>query len=226
MGIIEDIKRMQLEGRQEQDIANVLQSRGYAPQEIAEALAQARIKEAVAAPSSSDSPDSSSPSPSAPSSMQPSMLNQEQAEESPEQLPTEYPSPASAATTEYGQPYTATATQPYGAYQDTGYYAAGPSADTIAEIADQVIAEKLHPLQQDFAALIDRSHLFESKLSELDERLKRIERILDRLQLAILQKVGEYMSNVSDLKNEIVETQKSFKSLLPASATTAAQAAE
>lgn len=214
MGIIEDIKRMQIEGRQEQDIANAMQTRGYTPQEITEALAQARIKEAVAG--NTDTLLPSDTAPTATLSMQPSMLNQEQtAEPQPsEELPAAYAS-APANTSEYAQPYTAPATQPYGAYQDTGYYAAGPSADTIAEIADQVVAEKLHPFQQDLVALLDRSHLFENKLAEIDERLKRIERILDRLQLSILQKVGEYMTNVADLKNEIVETQKSFKALLP-----------
>ena len=55
--------------------------------------------------------------------------------------------------------------------------------------------------------------MMEAKLVHLDERLQRIEKIIDRLQLSIIQKVGEYMINVSDLKKELIETQKSFKTV-------------
>ena len=30
-----------------------------------------------------------------------------------------------------------------------------------------------------------------------------------------MQKVGDYMTNIDDIKKELVETQKSFKSLVP-----------
>ena len=41
-----------------------------------------------------------------------------------------------------------------------------------------------------------------------------MEKIIDRLQLSILQKVGDYLTNVEDIKKELAETQKSFKSML------------
>ena len=48
MGIIEDIQRMRKEGRADQDIPSALTSQGYSPQEVSEALAQTKIKDAVA----------------------------------------------------------------------------------------------------------------------------------------------------------------------------------
>ena len=63
-------------------------------------------------------------------------------------------------------------------------------------------------------SIIDIKNTFETKISSIDERLKRMEKIIDRLQLSLLQKVGEYVGDVADIKKEIIETQKSFKSLM------------
>lgn len=52
-----------------------------------------------------------------------------------------------------------------------------------------------------------------AQLESLDERLSRIEKIIDRLQLSVLQKVGDYVNDVQNLKKELVETQKSFTSI-------------
>ena len=61
--------------------------------------------------------------------------------------------------------------------------------------------------------IIDLKTTMGTKLSILDERLKRMEGIIDRLNLSILQKVGDYMTNIDDIKKELIETQKSFKAM-------------
>ena len=94
-------------------------------------------------------------------------------------------------------------------YQQQGN-TAGLSSETIAEIAEQVITEKLSLLRADLEKILDFRNSADAKLEMLDERLKRMEKIIDRLQLSILQKVGEYMTNVDDLKKELLETQKTF----------------
>ena len=48
----------------------------------------------------------------------------------------------------------------------------------------------------------------------IEQRLRRIEAVIDKLQMSVLQKVGDYMNNVETIKNEITETQKTFKSIL------------
>ncbi len=88
------------------------------------------------------------------------------------------------------------------------------SPDTMNEVAEQVVAEKLGPIAASLEKLFDQKSNSEAQIQYIDERLKRIEKIIDRLQLSILQKVGEYVTNVDDIKREMVETQKSFRALL------------
>lgn len=112
--------------------------------------------------------------------------------------------------------------QGQGAYQDYGAegygqyndYGGGISADTIAEIAEQTIAERMTKVREILEDAMDFKTTAESKLADLNERLKRIESTIDRLQLSILQKVGEYITNTEDIKKELQENQKSFKALL------------
>lgn len=217
MGIIEDIKRMQAEGRSEQEIASQLQGRGYAQQEVYEALAQAKIKNAVSGTGENTAGSEEHAMPSAGGAMQPSMLQSGATDEPPspelnaqaEYAPAPYPSQAP-----YAQPYTAAppGQQGYG-YQEQPYYP-GPSTDAITEMVEQIIVERTNVLHQEITKGQETRQLIETKIEYIDDRLKKIERIIDRLQLSVLQKVGEYVGNVEDLKTELVETQKSFKSLL------------
>jgi len=91
----------------------------------------------------------------------------------------------------------------------------GISSDTITEIAEQVVSEKFATIKKDMEKIIDLKTTTETKLSYLDSRLKKIEAIIDRLNLSIMQKVGDYMTNIDDIKKELIETQKSFKALAP-----------
>ncbi len=210
MGIIDDIRRMQNEARTEQEIMIQLQNQGHGQKEIYEALAQAKIKNAVAGAESGtgeENHDSPNGNP-----MEPSMLNNVASEEpqSPElEMQEIIPQPYPAQ--QYTQPYTAPAQAE--SYANQAYYSA-PSADAITEIAEQIVAERIGKINQEMARSTENRQIIETKLEYIDERLKKIEKIIDRLQLSILQKVGEYMTNVEDLKTEVVETQKSFKTLL------------
>lgn len=95
---------------------------------------------------------------------------------------------------------------------DQGYGYAAPSTDTITEISEQIVSEKISKLKIDIEKALDFRNVVETKIEILDQRLKRIESTIDKLQSAILQKVGEYVDDVHNLKNELIETQKSFKS--------------
>jgi len=101
--------------------------------------------------------------------------------------------------------------QGYAPQQDAGYYA--PSSDTISEISEQIVSEKMFSLKSEINKILELKTTFESRLDFLDQRLKRIEATIDKLQSAVLQKVGEFVNDVHDIKNEMIETQKSFKAL-------------
>jgi len=229
MGILEEIRKMQQEGHTEQEITDSLAERGVPYSEINNSLSQTKIKNAVNAPSVVE--DSSSTMPQEPpmtqivpqsQGMQPSVLATEtqeaqrvkqqsqQAGQSQEaQQPQQEFTPPSYPEEQQQPNYNQQEYSQYPVYQQYG-----AEADAISEIAEQVLIEKISPLKNKIEAVLDLKSIFEAKINFIDERLKRIEKIIDRLELSILQKVGSYVQNVEDIKSELVETQKSFKSLL------------
>lgn len=220
MSTLEEIRQMMREGKSGQEIAATLQQRGVPMHEIENAFSQAQIKEAVIAPSmpmpSGEDLVSTSPIPEPPRfdeklseeppayNLEPSMMQMPQGEQQ-QEVSAPYPS-APEVVPEPGQPY---AEQ----YDYSQYAQPQISADTISEIAEQIVSEKLSKMRTKIDKVIDLKTTVEAKVSHLNERLQRIENIIDNLQMSILQKVGEYTINVADLKKELVETQKSFGAL-------------
>jgi len=87
------------------------------------------------------------------------------------------------------------------------------SSDVMSEIAEQVVSEKLSGIKDGLNKILEFRNVSEARLESLSERLKKLEMVIDRLQLSILQKVGDYVNDVSDLKKEVIETQKSFRAV-------------
>ncbi|MBU0760892.1 MAG: hypothetical protein KJ600_02315 [Nanoarchaeota archaeon] len=139
------------------------------------------------------------------SGMQQSMVTQEQPmpEQDYSQEQLSLPQEAGAYQDAYGG----------GAYQQYQPYQEAMSSDVITEISEQVVSEKLSVLQDKLEKVIDMKNVFEARTSNLNERLRRMEKIIDQIQISILQKVGEYAIGVEDVKKELEETQKSFKVL-------------
>ena len=109
---------------------------------------------------------------------------------------------------EYGEPY-------QDEYDEDGYGQGQPemSSEIISEISEQVVAEKISSVRRNMEILKDFKTTAESKIESVDQRIKKIEKIIDTLQTTILRKVGDYVTDVSDLKSELIETQKTFKKL-------------
>lgn len=242
---MEEIKQMQKEGKSDLEISNVMKRKGFSDRDIVDIFAQAKIKEAVTSPTTSAAtpsqfpdenqltsmgnvnepqatfPETPSPEMEPPTEysyqtqaeyagMQPSMLGQEQQAGAypPEQqiIQQGYETyPAQEPGASYG----------YDAYSQYQPYQETISSDIITEISEQVVADKLSTIQDKLEKAIDFKTIADAKITSLNERLKRIEQILDKLQLAILQKVGDYVTDVGDIKREMRENQESFKALLP-----------
>jgi hypothetical protein len=203
MGIIEDINRMQQEGKSDQDMSISLQESGYSIKEISDTLSQMRIKQAVN--------DTTNEMMRQNPGLEQSMMNQPAASQEIQEPPQESqqnPQPDYGQYQEQPQ-YAQQDTQSYGQYQQYG-----SSSDTISEIAEQVVSERLSGIKKQFESILDMRTTLGTKIETIDERLKKIEKVIDRLQLSILQKVGDYMTNVEDIKKEMAETQRSFKYLL------------
>jgi|SRR3989344_66569 len=187
MASIEDIKLMRQEGMSESQILEYLKSKGIPSNEASDLISSAKIKEAVSGRQTDPQYTVQE------EDMQKSIYS---SEDSDEQNKPEY----------------AEQTQPQ--YENYQQYSPSINIETISEIAEQAVIEKISIVKNKMEKLAESQNLLESNLLNIDERLKRMEKIIDRLQLSILQKVGESITNIEDLKNEMMETQKTFKSLI------------
>ena len=209
MGTLEEIRKMQREGKSEDEMIDFLQGQGISIDEIQESLAQAKIKQAVSdqrgfSESEEGQEQTMTRLDNPGQGMEPSLLEASTDNSQPPALPPEQSQAEQ-------QPQSYMPEQNSNAYES---YSSQMSADTISEIADQVVAERISSLRSKIESALDTRALMDSKLESLDERLKRVEKIIDRLQLSVLQKVGDYITNVEDIKKELSETQKSFKSMI------------
>ena len=204
MTTLDEVRKLQAQGRSEEEIVSALQAQGIQTNEIYDALSQARIKDAVSG---------TAPAPATPAA--PRQVTQEAPAAPAPTAPATAPAPTAPAAAP------APTEEVYPAAPET-YYPEGQqyyppqgavSAETISEISEQLIEEKLEGIRDKIKKSIDVKTKLEAKTEHIDERLKRLESIIDKLQLSILQKVGEYVTDVSDLKKELVETQKSFKAV-------------
>jgi len=139
--------------------------------------------------------------------MEPSMLQEQQDQQ--DQQGFQPSSPAPESIPGYQDYY-----QQQQRYQDYSQAQPAVSSDTISEISEQIVAEKFSIIKTELEKVIDFRNTVETKIQTIDDRLKQIEKIIERLQLSVLQKVGEYITNVDDIKKEVIETQKSIKSLV------------
>jgi len=100
-------------------------------------------------------------------------------------------------------------------YPYSEYPQQASDTNIISEIAEQIVAEKLQKIQNQITDTIKFKTETEIRVTDLNERLRRIELIIDRLQSSILGKIGGYEKDISNLKQEISTTQDSFSKVLP-----------
>lgn len=187
MPLIETVKQMQEQGIQDNEIIQRLKEEGHNMKDIDDALNQSRIKSAVYEDSSQ---------PEANQEMQQSMMTQEIPQQDLSQMP-QYPQ--------------------YQQYPQETYYpqqTSPASNEMISEIAEQIVSEKTSEMKKIILSMSDFKAIVEARVSNIDERLKRIESIIDKLQMSILNKVGSYGQTIQDLKQELEATQDSFSKLI------------
>ncbi len=204
MGILEQVIRMKSQGIPDGQIINELSQQGVSPREINDALRQAQIKYAVSNVNEGDE-------------MQPSITEEGMA-----------PSPEGETyTPQYEQQEYAPQRQPYQQQtyapqsQEQYYtpgeeqqYSAGIDTDTVMEIADQIFSDRIKKVQKQLDSVTEISTLLQTKMENVSERLKKIEAIIDKLQIAILEKVGSYGKNLEGIKKEMSMMQDSFSKML------------
>ena len=211
MATLDKVIEMQKQGTSDSEISTQLQNEGVSPSEINDSLNQAKIKNAI---SSSEQP--------APQGMQESIMPTNQKQNNlPEQQPQTQPpakqvqppaqqvqppaqqvQPPMPQAPEIYPPQTQFQEQPQDdyyqetpqAYPQQDYYAPPQVMDTgiISEIAEQVTMEKLNEYKKKIGDIASFKTTTQDKIINIDERLKRIENIIDQLQQSITNKIGEF----------------------------------
>jgi hypothetical protein len=208
MGILEQTIKMKQEGISEEEIVDELSRQGASPREINDALKQAQIKSAISNQGNEESQSSISEEVPSPNEVyQPRAYgNQQEKEYAPQQeeyapMPQETYSPIQEQ--QYYQP---------GGYEQ--YSPAGIDTDTIMEIADQIFSDKIKDIKKLLDATSEAAIILQTKMENVSERVKKIETTIDKLQIAILEKVGSYGRNLEGIKKEMSMMQDSFSKMI------------
>jgi DNA-binding transcriptional MerR regulator len=190
MAVLDQIMQLKNQGMSDSQIINNLRQQGISPNEINNAISQAEIKNAVAG-------DYQEP------------MAQEINEEYP---PQENYEPQVDYNNQQNYP-PQEEYYPQEGYEGQENYAgqnAGFDSSTIIEIAEQVFSEKIKKIEKKVEELNEFKTLNKAKIENIDERLKKIESVIDKLQIAILEKVGSYGQNLGEIKKEMNMMQDSF----------------
>ncbi len=206
MGVLDEVNQMRGSGVSEQEIISSLQQKGVSPKDINAALDQSQIKNAVAG-----------------ENLDPAIRG-----EVPPEPPVGTPkyNPQAREMAEYREPPAAPQGEvsyeeeysPQENYPDSGGYGgygagSGSGTDTFIEIAEQVFSEKIKHFEKQLEDLSEFKALAQVKLDHALERIKRIEGAMDKLQIAILDKVGSYGKTLEGIKKEMTMMQDSFGKL-------------
>lgn len=187
MSILDSVIQMKGQGIPDEEIISNLREQGFSPKEINDALSHSEIKAAV----SRENPE-----------MEESIPTPEGEDVYTPQAPQEtYSQPQEAAQEYYPQEN----------YYSQGYaQQAGVSSDTIVEISEQVFEEKSKKIKKGVDELNEFKTISQAKIENALDRIKRIEAVMDKLQISILEKIGSYGSNLEEIKKEMSMMQDSF----------------
>ena len=189
MGVSDQIEQMRYQGISYSEIINSLKEQGISPREINDAINQIDLRN-----SSTE-------------------INNEEMS-----LP---PSPDSQAydqsmydprTQEYGNMYSQQ--EGYQDYGEYGNYSYADNTESTVEIAEQVFSEKTKEIINQIDSLNEFKSISKEKIENLSERIKRIETMIDNLQISILEKVGGYGKGLENTKKEMQMMQDSFGKMI------------
>jgi len=219
MRILEEITNMRNQGMSDREISGSLQEKGLTPRTIDDAFNRINIKNAIV----TENEEMTAPPPLS------DKINEETTQSfytpkskeitnPPEEIysapiiekPSEY---EGYSNEEYYPQNTGEEYYPQEGYEESS--GTGYDSETFIEIAEQVFSEKIKKEQKQIEALNEFATLAETKISNNHERIKRIETIIDKLQIAILERIGSYGKNLESIKSEMEMMQNSFEKIVP-----------
>ncbi|PIN71381.1 hypothetical protein CO153_01550 [Candidatus Pacearchaeota archaeon CG_4_9_14_3_um_filter_30_11] len=213
MTILERILELKKTGIPDSEITKRLKNEGIHPMDISDAMNQSKIKEAVSGETGYST-----------QGMVPSIMGGESYENESSQEGTYSPSSSPKESEDY-QDYSSQESESYqNSYPEEEYednYAPNEfsgggiamSSETMIEVAEQVFSEKIKKIETDLKLVKEFKTLALPAIKDFDERLKRMERQFDKMQIAILERVGQFGKNLDSVKKEIEMVEDSFEKL-------------
>jgi len=219
MALLERITSMQQSGMSDNDIITTLREEGITPRDINEAFSQSQIKAAV---NTQEGFEGMQPSIRTESETQQNM--QPQMQNMPE-YQTPAPSQQQYAPQQYTQEQTPVAYAPeayaqeqYAQYpaEQTGeqYYSQVMDVETVRDIAKQEIEESVKKIKSQLDSLEKLKTDWKFELQNMENRLTRVESVIQEIQSAVIRKMGEYGEAISGISKEVRATQNSFSKVL------------
>ncbi|MFH1248870.1 MAG: hypothetical protein V1660_01855 [archaeon] len=228
---LDDFLTLEKQGKTDKEIVASLQENGYSNTEINDAINQTKIKKAVVSqegmqPSIMQQQQAEEfvPVPTAVKKKASKKEEEEQqsvfthaSEDSYSQQPQQAPQQLPSDLYDYSQqPQPAYPQYNYGQpqqYQQT-VSSQGIDVETIEEISEEIVNEKISDIRNKIENMAEFRHSMETRMEDIDERVKRMEINIDRLQAALIGKVGEYSKNIKDLGSEMRAVEGAFSNIL------------
>jgi len=222
MALLEKISAMKKAGMSENQVASSLMEEGNSPREVSEAISQSKIKAAVASdensglqPSMMTEESSGQQYMSVPNYSGQPMVQQEVSAQSTlaqQQYQQQYMPQQYAETQQQG--YDSNYQQQYPEQQQEGYYQQTLDLETVRDIARQQVEEIMKKTREQVDMLVKSKSELSFQLQDIDNRMKRIEAVIQDIQRAVIRKMGEYGDAISNISGEIRATQQSFSKII------------
>lgn len=209
MALLERITTMKQQGASETQIINTLKEEGVSPLEINEAISQLKIKAAV----SSNEYDEMQSSVMAPSPD--SQFGSAQAQENPAAYAPAYASQQQAyAPEQYAQAQQAYAPTQQQYAPEGAYYQQAADVETIRDIAKQVVEESIQKMREEISSLSKMKSDMKFEMQDIENRLGKIENIIQELQTSIIRRMGQYGESIAGISQEVRATQEAFTKMI------------
>ena len=221
MALLERVVLMKNQGISENQIINSLKEENFSPLEINEAISQSRIKAALSTQETENMNQEENPNQDASINQQENYEQNQQPQYSQEQQYPQYAQEQALpeipqdqnqqypqyAQEQYGQQY-------YDPNQQQGYYSQTLDVDSVREIAKQEVEGITGKIKKEIDSLTKLKTDVNFEIQNLDNRLKKVESIIQELEKSIIKKIGEYGESIAGISHEMRETQKSFSKVI------------
>jgi len=91
----------------------------------------------------------------------------------------------------------------------------GIDKEQVEEIVEALIEEKWSDLVKDVKKVVQWKESMEQEISQIDEKVKAIEKNFSELHRGVLGRIGEYDTDIKDMGTDIKALNKVFEKILP-----------